>query len=115
MFEWLKRKARDEQLKLLFQNNAASKFLAQSFNTIGDPRWAQKLEEFEDENRRIAYCEQVKDDDLKLLLEINRELRALLDHDEKTGPGARVCEAFGQSPSTRRFDDIFKPTLGWSD
>jgi len=105
MFGWLKKKAANEQKKLLFQVSGASQYLKSDFELHSNAAIAARMQHMEDENRRIWLLatagEKLPPTDLQLLLSMNKELRSL----------------FRQSTLGRfhQFDNQFKPILGWEE
>ena len=81
MFGWFERKQIKEIKKLIFQNGAAAKGGINVYFE-GDKKTSARLEQIREENRRIAlsFYESglVSPVDLKMLLDMNRELRRVL-------------------------------------
>ena len=105
MFSLLKRKRSNEQKKLLYQNGFASGVLKELFQDSGDMTTVARLQELEEENRRIALSapggQFVSPDDTEILLDMNKELRRLFDQ-----------------TATRHFDtfdNAYKPPFGWDE
>ena len=105
MFSWLKRKRSNEQKKLLYQNGFAAGALQGYFEGVGDMTTVARLQELEEENRRIALSaaegQPVSPDDTEILLDMNKELRRLFDQ-----TATRHVDTF---------DNAYKPPLGWDE
>ena len=105
MFSWLKRKRLNEQKKLLYQNGFAAGALQGYFGGGGDMAIVGRLQEMEEESRRIALSALeghfVSPDDTEILLDMNKELRRLFDQ-----TATRFVDTF---------DNIYKPSSGWHE
>src|ERR1700720_3501447 len=119
MFGWLRRRQINKQKKLIFQNGQASELLATLFESLGDAKTTTRLQDFQKENRRIALSvfdgEGAMPEDLRRLLDMNRELRHLHELWERTRGETRVRELMGAPPKRPDFDEDFKPALGWKN
>jgi len=120
VFKWLKQKQAKEQLKLLYQNGAATGGGIEVFyQSRGDAQTVARLAFIADENHRIAVIlDQTGDvsaNDLSSLVAFNRELRRYFDESERGGGEARMRELMGQPKRIRDFDKTFQPMLGWDE
>ena len=120
MFGWFNRKRRiREQKKLLFQNSLAADggILEFYFEQKGDVRTIARLAKIKETNRRIALSVDetglVSASDLKVLAEMNFELREMFQEVETEDGEARVRHLTGQPAKPRDFDETYKPMVGW--
>ena len=105
MFSWLRRKRSNEQKKLLYQNGFAAGALQGYFEAGGDMTTVARLQELEEENRRIALSAPeghfVLPDDTEILFDMNKELRRFFDQ-----TATRYVDTF---------DNTYKPSSGWDE
>ena len=110
IFGWFKKRALNEQTKLLFENIVASGLMSVVLGRYGKQELANALQRFHIDSRRIANSVGVKElvapQDTKTLLEINEMLRRLHRHEFRD-----VCSEL--SIPTLDFDSEFKPDNGW--
>ncbi len=83
MFGWFKQKLSNEHEKLRYQNGLAARVMQELFKESGDMTTVAKLQELENENRRIAISVEeghsASSGDVEFLLNMNKELRRLFD------------------------------------
>lgn len=104
MFKWMKRRLSLEHEKLLYQNDMAISVNIGIFEETGDQLALREQNKFRKEMHRILESwrengELVSRDDVRILLEMNKELRRIFDRS-----------------ATRHiytFDNKYKPPGGW--
>lgn len=103
MFRWLSRRKLREQRKLIYQNESAAIYLTGYFGQKGNQPYLAAIEERQQLSQSIAREHAdgalVSADDLRTLLDVNRDYRRLFAQ-----TATRHIESF---------DGFFKPDMGW--
>jgi hypothetical protein len=118
VFGWIKRRQIAELKKLLFQNKVAAEGIKPYFQEKNDSLTVARLGAFAAENYRITdiFHEsngKLSAENMRLLLDMNRELRRLFEDAELNWVAYRMKWLFSETGKPRTFDEAFKPLMGW--
>lgn len=120
MFGWLKKRQERELVKLVHQNFLAFSFLTAEQEAAEEDglqlasRFSKKLETSRQLSLKFLEKKSLSVDEQDLTLELNREARAIYE------PIRKEWKELGEMYSSKlelapKFDDKFKPLLGWDD
>ena len=120
MFGWLKKRQERELIKLVHQNFLAFSFLTAEQEAAEEDglqlasRFSEKLETSRQLSLKFLEKKSLSVDEQDLTLELNREARAIYE------PIRKEWKELGEMYSSKlelapKFDDKFKPLLGWDD